>query len=57
MQAAEITSWKRRNGPVRCYMTLFAAIALQCVMQQNEHSVATGVMSAQRVFVPGDLDL
>jgi len=34
-QAAEITPMQRRNGPVCCCMTLFAANALQCVMQQN----------------------
>jgi len=50
MQAAEITPWERWNGPICCCMTLFAASAF--------HSVAAGGDgSAQRVFVPGDLDI
>jgi len=29
------TPWQRRNGPVCCCSTFFAASTLQCVMQQN----------------------
>jgi len=48
-QAAEIAPWQRRNGPVCWCLTLFAAS--MC------HSIAAaGDGSAQRVFVPGDID-
>jgi len=49
-QAAEITTWQQRNGPVCSCVTLFAASAF--------HSVAAaGDGTVQRVFVPGDLDI
>ena len=48
-QAPGITPRQRRNGPVCCCVTSFAASAF--------HSVAAGGdWSARRVFVPGDLD-
>jgi len=51
MQAPEITPPRQRqNGPLCCCVTLFAATAFHYV-------TAGGDGSAQRVFVPGDLDL
>jgi len=56
-QAAEITPRQRRNGPVCCCVTLFAACySVSC--SRTDHSVAVGGdVSAQRMFFPDDLDL
>ena len=55
-QAAKITRRQRQNGPICCYLTLFAANTLQCVTQQNGPLVrcwkAMGVHSP--FFVPGE---
>jgi len=50
---------KRRNGPVCCWITLFPASALQCVMQQNGPFVRWRGWweCTARCLSPCDLDL